>query len=346
MSPEMSLLTVVVSLLVTGLIFWPRSGIFWKLYRGLRSTTRVLIEDALKHLYEQEYKGEKCTLASLSGKLEITGDAAADLLARLESMGLVTSKGEGFELTPEGRTYALKMVRIHRLWERYLADKTGVAETEWHAQAEVLEHKMTEQEAEALAAEVGHPRYDPHGDPIPTRTGTVPPRKGKPVTDLEVGDIARIVHIEDEPAAVYAQLVAQGLHPGMQVQVVEKSTERILLAADGEECVLAPVVAGNITVEPIPREQKIEGPFETLADLDVGEKGEVIGISRACRGPQRRRLMDLGIIPGTIVTAEMRSAGGDPIAYNIRGATIALRKEQASLIHIKRLKEVSKDGHN
>ena len=66
------------------------------------------------------------------------------------------SHGEGFELTNEGRSYALRMIRVHRLWERYLADETGLAETEWHRRAEKLEHNMTEQEAEALAASAGH----------------------------------------------------------------------------------------------------------------------------------------------------------------------------------------------
>jgi DtxR family Mn-dependent transcriptional regulator len=73
----------------------------------------------------------------------------------------------------------------------------------------------------------------------------------------------------------------------------------------------------------------------TLSSLKHGEKAEVSHIDRSCRGTQRRRLMDLGVVPGTVITMEMTSAGGDPRAYNIRGALIALRKEQADLINIK-----------
>jgi len=62
----------------------------------------------------------------------------------------------------------------------------------------------------------------------------------------------------------------------------------------------------------------------------------VVGIAAGCRGPERRRLLDLGVIPGTVVAAEMRSPAGDPVAYRIRGALVALRREQADLIHIAR----------
>lgn len=324
--------------------FWPKTGLFWKWQRGLRSTERVLLEDALKHLYDQEYKNFTCTLHSVSGTLAISGDQAARLMARLEAMGLIKSHGEQFELTSEGRSYALRMIRIHRLWERYLADETGVAETEWHRQAEIVEHNITDEEAEALSAAIGNPRYDPHGDPIPTASGSLPPKKGRPLTDLKHGELAYIIHIEDEPEAVYAQLVAEGLHPGMQVRMLEKSSKRVSLVAEGEEIVLAPVVAANITVEPLPRDHAMEGPHESLAELKIGETCEVIGISKACRGLQRRRLMDLGIVPGTMIKAEMRSAGGDPTAYNIRDANIALRNKQAELIHIRRLKETVRNG--
>jgi DtxR family Mn-dependent transcriptional regulator len=135
---------------------------------------------------------------------------------------------------------------------------------------------------------------------------------------------------------LYAQLVAQGLYPGMQILVTEKSAERIKLVADGEDAVLAPVVAANVTVVPMPKGQKMVGPRETLGTLKVGETGVVLGISKACRGMQRRRLMDLGVIPGTVISADLKSASGNPTAYNIRGALIALRKDQANLIHIQR----------
>lgn len=321
------------------LVFWPLKGLFWKWRRGFGKNRRVLIEDALKHLYDLEYKGLTCTLQSVAGTLATTVDRAAKLLARLESLGLVTSQDEGFRLSAEGRPYALRIIRIHRLWERYLADETSVSETEWHSKAEKQEHLMTAAEADRLARQMGNPRFDPHGDPIPTAAGKMPPRKGRPLTDLEEGALGRIIHLEDEPETIFAQLVAEGLYPGMQIRILVKTSKRLYFVADGEEIILAPIVAANITVEELHLDDIVEAEHDSLATLAIGEKGEVLTISKACRGQQRRRLMDLGIIPGTVITAKLRSASGDPTAYDIRGTTIGLRNQQAEMIRIRRIVE-------
>jgi DtxR family Mn-dependent transcriptional regulator len=315
-------------------LWWPQKGIIALLKSSKRITRRVLIEDALKHLYNCEYNGIGCTLNSIAGKLNISEDDTANLVMRLEGLGLILSQEDTFQLTEEGRSYALRIIRVHRLWEKYLADETGVDELEWHRSAEEIEHQLSPSQAEALAAEIGNPVYDPHGDPIPSSEGYLPTKDGKPLTTLQKGDFASIIHIEDEPDAVYQQLVAEGLYPGMQVRMIEASRERIRFTANGEECVLAPLFAKNITVAPIRFEKKIEGKFKMLSSLRVGEKGTILGISKACRGQQRRRLMDLGVVPGTEVTAEMKSAGGDPTAYKIKGATIAIRKKQADRIYL------------
>jgi DtxR family Mn-dependent transcriptional regulator len=109
---------------------------------------------------------------------------------------------------------------------------------------------------------------------------------------------------------------------------------------DGDEQLLAPVVAGNVTVirETAPAEEVVEA--DPLSGLEVGEAATVVGISRACQGPQRRRLLDLGLVPGTRVVAEMASPSGEPKAYRIRGALIALRSEQAGMVRVERTMEV------
>ena len=86
-------------------------------------------------------------------------------------MGLLISHHETLQLSSEGRSYALRIIRIHRLWEKYLADETGVDEREWHHSAEEFEHKLTPTDADALAAQIGNPVFDPHGDPIPSTDG-------------------------------------------------------------------------------------------------------------------------------------------------------------------------------
>lgn len=317
-------------------LFWPRSGLLAQLRKSKRITERVLIEDALKHVYHQEDKGMLGTIESLSGALGLSRDHVASLLTKLETLKMMQAQQHGFGLTAEGRAYALRIIRVHRLWERYFAEETGLQATEWHAEAEEREHYTTQEEAEALSKQMGNPLHDPHGDPIPTPSGELPPSLGTPLTDLPVGELARITHIEDEPELLYAQLVAQGLHPGMQIRVIDKTPERIQFIAEGEEIKLAPVVAANITATLLPKGYEMIGPYETLTSLKLGESGMVLGISKNCRGMQRRRLMDLGLVPGTEVVAELRSPSGNPTAYNIRGAMIALRKEHAHLVHIQR----------
>ncbi len=314
-------------------LFWPARGLLWRWLRGRTATERVLIEDALTHCYDCEYEHTWATLESLAGALEIRRNDAARLSARLESLGLLEPEQRGVKLTAEGRGYALRVIRIHRLWERFLADRTGVGEAEWHARADRVEHTMTATQADQLYSQLGYPRFDPHGDPIPTPSGEMPQRRGAPLSTLEAGATAVIVHVEDEPSAVYAQIVALRLYPGMSVRVLESTADQIRIEADAQERLLAPIVAANVTVERIAELDENE-PRRLLSSLAVGQRATVVDLSPACRGGERRRLLDLGIVPGTAIEAELRSPGGGPTAYRIRGALIGLRAEQADLIHI------------
>ncbi len=334
MGPALSLLIFLAFCAAVALVFWPRSGILARLTRYRKLEERVLVEDTLKHLYNCEYAGHRATEESLAGFLETSHGHAVRMLARAEELGFLRFEGLEPVLTKEGRLYALRVLRAHRLLERYLADRTGVAPVEWHAEADRLEHKLTREEAEGLAARLGHPLYDPHGDPIPTAAGGIPPMEGQPLASLEEGDIARIVHLEDEPPELFNEIVAAGLGPGMRLRLLDTSLNELQIEADGREHRLSPVVASRITVVPI-REQ-VQLPTSSLADLEPGESGQVLGISAVLQGPQRRRLLDLGVVPGTEIRAEFASAAGDPVAYLIRGALIALRRDQASLIQLVR----------
>ena len=226
------------------------------------------------------------------------------------------------------------------MWERYLAEETGYSEEDWHEQADHWEHALTPDAADDLSAQLGYPTYDPHGDPIPTADGDIKEPGGQPLTKTPAESVARIVHLEDEPEVVYAQLVAEGLHLGQIVRIIESTPERVRFWTNGNEHVLAPIVASNISVIPLTRREEViadeEGSGTRLSLLDLGESAEVVSISSASRGAERRRLLDLGIVPGTAVTAEVRSPSGDPTAYRIRGTLIALRKNQAKLIKIKK----------
>lgn len=301
----------------------------------ISTTERILSEDVLKHLYKCAQNGRRPTLESISGVLQISPNETSQLVSKMAERSLLRLDNGDFCLTPDGEYYALQVIRAHRLWERYLADETGFDEAEWHDRAERAEHKMSAADIEALSARLGNPTHDPHGDPIPTASGDFVPHGGHPLTQLERGQLARIVHLEDEPPVIYAQLVAEGLHPGMEIQLKEKTAERIRFVADGSEGVLAPLLARNVSVIPLSAEEAtISARYKRLSTLKIGEKGRVVSLSPACRGAERRRFMDLGILPGTIIKAEMVSPSGDPTAYYIRQSLIGLRKEQADYIFI------------
>lgn len=334
--PLAALVVGLVLLAAAALVFWPHGGLLDRWRAARRVTSRVRSEDALKHAYDCEYRGLTCSLESIAGSLDLPLEMAADIVARLEQRNLLRSTAGALTLTVEGRSYALRVIRVHRLWEHHLADESGLQETEWHDDAERREHILTAEEADALAARLGNPAFDPHGDPIPSSTGAVPQRTGVPLTDLPAGRLGRVIHVEDEPKTVYAQLVALGVHPGTQVRVIESRPDRVRFTADEEEAVLAPLLARNITVQQIANEERIPGPYRTLAGVAAGEPAVVVGIARSCRGQQRRRLMDLGVVPGTTVVPEMVSMGGDPVAYRVRGSLIALRRNQAQQIYVSR----------
>lgn len=334
-------LLIGISLLVIGvLLFWPNGGLTGLWNRVSRVSARVLHEDALKHIHRTERYGQPASIQSLAGALEISTGQAAEILGSLEKKELVFRERGELRLTPAGRDYALRVIRAHRLYERYLAEETGYVESEWHDQAEQYEHSFTADTLDALSAQLGHPTHDPHGDPIPTADGEMVMHGGQPLPDMELNQPLMIVHIEDEPDTIYAQLVAEGLYPGMDVILIEKTSQYVRFWANGDEHLLAPIVAANISALTIPQEADLEiGPIDSLSDLKLGEQAYVAQLSPRLRGAERRRMMDLGILPGTSVKAEMTSPSGDPTAYRIRGALIALRKEQASMIRIDREKK-------
>lgn len=337
--PDPFVALVIGLLLVAGgaLAFWPNTGLLNRWRHARRVTQRVLSEDALKHIHQSQLQGQHPTLQSIAGTLQISPNRAAELLADLDQHGLLIFEGDEPRLTPAGREAALHVIRAHRLWERHLAEDTGFAEAEWHQLAEHYEHELSPSQVDALAARLGYPTHDPHGDPIPTPDGELIGHGGRPLTTLPVADLGRIVHIEDEPETVYAQLVAEGLYPGQRVRLLEVTPQRVRFWANGNEHVVAPIVAANISVVPhTPAIAIDKSTDEPLHHLQANESGTVVGISPRCHGAERRRLLDLGIVPGTVVRAEIASPSGDPIAYRVRGALIALRREQSDLIRIVR----------
>ena len=232
--------------------FWPAKGL-WAWWRRLRRAgARVEAEDALKHICLAELEGHEATPQSVAGALQISLGRALEAVERLERSGLVRTDRGRLRLTDPGRRYALQIIRAHRLWESQLAERTGLPEHEWHAQAEAAEHRLSPEDLDRLAAQLGHPTHDPHGDPIPTSDGRLRPPPGKPLTAFEPGGAVRVVHIEDEPESTYAQLVKLGLYPGQSLRIIGKN-EREITVRDGRREIRIPrLAAANLTAEAVP----------------------------------------------------------------------------------------------
>ncbi|SFZ89900.1 DtxR family transcriptional regulator, Mn-dependent transcriptional regulator [Flaviramulus basaltis] len=325
---------VIVALLFV--FFRPIKGWFWILRKNFKNNEKTIIEDILKQLYHFENSGNKVDMKTLVQVLDYKNTRIVEAINKMTINDLIYFESDILKLSETGREYALRIVRVHRLWERYLADKTGFHKTEWHDRAEMMEHKLNHDETNTLAAHLGNPKFDPHGDPIPTKTGKVAQVNGVELPLLQVNTIGRITHIEDEPEVIYKQILAENIHIGSLIRVIENNNTRITFQSEGEEFKLAPIVAANLTVSPIEKEVVIEDNIARLSSLDEEETAKIIGISKESRGESRRRLLDLGFVKGAKISIDLMNPLGEPHAYLIKGTSIALRKDQAAKILIKK----------
>ena len=133
---------------------------------------------------------------------------------------------------------------------------------------------------------------------------------------------------------MYDALRADGIDLGVRLDVLERGDRAVRVHGLGREWTLDNVIARNVTVRAMPSGTRADAPVRTLVDVAPGGVATVAGLSPACQGAQRRRLLDLGVVRGTRIEAAFRSAAGDPVAYRIRGAIIALRREQAEWVRI------------
>jgi DtxR family Mn-dependent transcriptional regulator len=293
------------------------------------------VEDALKHLLDREQHGRQASPESLAGTLNLQRARVMKLIEDMETQGLLESRGSDVHLTTQGERWALHVVRAHRLWERYLTDEARMPLRKIHGESERREHSLTEAQLDELDAALGHPTRDPHGDPIPTREGTLLKAEGMPLTAWQSESPARIVHLEDEPALAFEQILAAGLRLGQTIRILDRNPQRYLLTDGETEYRLAPAVAANVSVAPLPESETAKANAISLAELTYDQRAEIIILDEAVQGFTRRRFLDLGLTPGTIIFPELQNFFGDPRAYRVRGTLIALRKDQASQIWVK-----------
>src|SRR5919197_2480460 len=146
------------------------------------------VEDYLKAIYRLSPSGRPASTSEIAHLLELSAPSVSGMVKRLSELGLLEHVPyKGVQLTAEGRRAALRMVRRHRLIESYLVDFLGYSWDTVHAEAERLEHAVSDTLVERMAAALGHPSFDPHGDPIPTAAGEIEEAELVSLADAPVG---------------------------------------------------------------------------------------------------------------------------------------------------------------
>lgn len=188
-------------------------------------------EDYLKALFD--LGGERVKTQQLAQALGVSPASVTGMLRKLSSLGLVDHEPyAGASLTAAGRKVALETIRHHRLIETYLKEALGYRWFEVHDEAEKLEHHISEEFEDRIADALGHPEFDPHGDPIPDRDGVLPGERGGPLGSMPVGKELEITRIGRLPHELLAELDRNGVVPGAVIVLQE-------LHADGSATVTA-----------------------------------------------------------------------------------------------------------
>lgn len=181
------------------------------------------VEDYLKAIYRLTPEGRPAATSEIAHLLELSAPSVSGMVKRLSELGLLEHLPyKGVQLTAEGRRAALKMVRRHRLIESYLVEFLGYSWDTVHQEAERLEHAVSDTLVERMAAALGHPTVDPHGDPIPTADGSVEEPETTPLAVLDAGDTAEIVRVVENDADRLRYLASLGLKPGATITVLDR----------------------------------------------------------------------------------------------------------------------------
>jgi DtxR family Mn-dependent transcriptional regulator len=178
-------------------------------------------ENYAKAIHQLQARGEGAVgTGAVAESLGVTPASASAMLKRMADDGLVEhAPYKGVRLTSEGEQLALEMIRHHRLIELFLAEVLGMPWDRVHEEAEVLEHHISEELEELIAAKLGQPARDPHGDPIPSRDLDLAADESRPLAELDVGETGTFVRVSDRDAAMLRYLDERGIHPGARLAV-------------------------------------------------------------------------------------------------------------------------------
>ena len=182
------------------------------------------MQDYAKAVYELETRGGSAVSTNgLAARLGVTPASVSGMVRKLTEVGIVEHEPyHGVRLTSHGRRVALEVLRHHRLLELFLAQELGMPWDRVHAEAEVLEHVLSEELEELIAARLGDPAVDPHGDPIPTSRFEIDERPTRSLDELPVGATGRFVRVSDSHPEMLRYLADHGITLDARLEVVDR----------------------------------------------------------------------------------------------------------------------------
>jgi DtxR family transcriptional regulator, Mn-dependent transcriptional regulator len=212
----------------------------------------VAVEDYAKAIYTLEARDGSAATSDLATLLDVRPGSVSGMLRKLSALGLVEhERYRGVRLSERGRRVALEVIRHHRLLELFLVENLGMTWDEVHAEAEVLEHALSEEVEELIAAKLGNPTVDPHGDPIPSRELQVAETPAPALAELEPGETATFVRISDADPEMLRFLGGRGITPGTRLELVERQPfdGPLFVRVEGETHALGAVLARAMRVQ-------------------------------------------------------------------------------------------------
>jgi DtxR family Mn-dependent transcriptional regulator len=187
-------------------------------------TYTASVEDYLKAIYELSRGRGHATTSDVATRLGVARPSVSGMAARLAAQRLVThERYRGLKLTQAGRGVALQLIRRHRVIEAYLVTALGYTWDQVDGEAERLEHAASDDLVDRMARSIGEPEADPHGAPIPSRRGTVVEQPRRSLEQLEPGDRARVIRVEDNDPQFLRHLSTLGLVPGATVRLMQQA---------------------------------------------------------------------------------------------------------------------------
>src|SRR3954467_3846942 len=216
--------------------------------------TTIAVQDYAKAIYaleQREDAGGAVSTNALAERMSVTAASASAMVKRLDGLGLVSHVPyRGVQLTAAGRKVALEVLRHHRLLELYLTETLGVPWDRVHDEAEVLEHVLSEDLEALIAAKLGHPTHDPHGDPIPTADLELPEEPTESLAELQPGDAGTFVRVSDSDPEMLRYLSERGIAPGDALQIEDRQPfgGPLFVRFDGRVHVLGGKLAGAMRV--------------------------------------------------------------------------------------------------